>query len=545
MAAAKGKKPPRPAAPAGTPTSEQAGLITRAQRVWSEKSHWDRLYNEAVRFAIPMRSPGGIHNPQEDGAEVMDMTSTESTIHFAGQLKEQLYPSGQPPANLVPGPLIKANFPPNEVDAFGEHLRGVQNSLHPYFQTGDFDMAAHEMCIELAFGTGAMLVHPGNHRNRPLRFASIPFSEYAVECDLFGDVTLMSWRRQMSRRAIQQAFPKGSFPDGYGDDGTSTDRIEQIFWSQDMGLYGQRWGFLVVVQNSQHVVLQADHRSRRIALPRYYRVSGESYGRGPLMLALPSIKTLNMAQELAFRSAAISMLGIWGFRAGSTFEPESVSLDAGAFWPMQSTGGMLGADVSRLDSATGNLNVAQLVIEDLKDQIRMALLDERLKPQRGTPASASEIAARMQQKADTNIGAFGRLVRETLPVIIPAAIDILTERNLMAFNGQVDELLIGLEVRSPMAAALNANRVSQAMSYFELCAAVDGENVDQHVKREALLQGVGELMQIDPEWVPNAKEREEIKEAKQAAQAAAMAMSMAGGDGGEGQPGVEPMAAVA
>ena len=85
----------------------------------------------------------------------------------------------------------------------------------------------------------------------------------------------------------------------------------------------------------------------------YFRVAGETRGRGPITLALPSIKTVNKAQELALKSAAIQMLGIWGYRANSGFNPDTAAQQPGSFWAMQSTGGILGPDVTRLDPAAG------------------------------------------------------------------------------------------------------------------------------------------------------------------------------------------------
>jgi hypothetical protein len=68
---------------------------------------------------------------------------------------------------------------------------------------------------------------------------------------------------------------------------------------------------------------------------RYHRVPGEPYGRGPILLALPTIKTLNKAVELTLKAAAIQMLGIWGYRPGGSFNPDTVRLGPGEIWPMQ------------------------------------------------------------------------------------------------------------------------------------------------------------------------------------------------------------------
>ena len=52
-------------------------------------------------------------------------------------------------------------------------------------------------------------------------------------------------------------------------------------------------------EKSSQITGSGSRGRQPIAVPRYYRVPGEAYGRGPILMALPSIKTLNRAQDFS------------------------------------------------------------------------------------------------------------------------------------------------------------------------------------------------------------------------------------------------------
>ena len=202
------------------------------------------------------------------------------------------------------------------------------------------------------------------------------------------------------------------------------------------------------------------------------------------------------------------MLGIWGYRAGGTFNPDTVRLGPGEFWPLQSTGGILGPDVQRLDPAAGRLDVARLIIGSGQEQIREALLDTRLFDDGGTPASASEVALRQAQNAKVHIGAYGRLNRETVAVIVPRAMEILAEwrilPNMMSFN----ELLVSMYINSPLAAALKADELTGMVNYYQLVVSVRGQQqlTSRDIQLDRFLDRARNIMLVKPDIVPTEAE---------------------------------------
>lgn len=494
----------------------------RADDAWNGRSGWDSLYEEAYRYCMPMRRPGK-NKALSEPDHLFDMTSVASCMHFAGNLQRDLFPAGQSTFSLRTGPVARLglNSDERQIERFDRHLEKQAQMIHPFFQSGDWDTAVHECCLDLAVGTGALLPVKGTP-NDPVQFACIPCDQIAILVDAIGRVHFISWRQPFTYEQVIDAFPRGRFSDEFRQKAKSHPNTEitlyQDFWANKGGR-GAGWNFAARVDAGGEFITRERYRTQPIAVPRYYRVPGEAYGRGVVLTALPSIKTVNKAQEIALKAAAIQMLGIWGYRSGGTFNPDTVRIGPGEMWAMQSTGGVLGPDVQRIDPAAGRMEVARMLIGNLQEQIREAMFDERLPDYQGTPRSASEIAGRLQERANVHIGAFGRLVREIMPVIVPRVAEILYGFQLMPqMQMPIDHLLVSLEVQSPMQAALNAQRLAGIANYIEFIGAVAGpDKVPLYANIDKVLGQVADGLQIDKDLVPSEDEREQTMADMQAA----------------------------
>lgn len=493
-------------------------LKDRVTNTWGARTGWTTIYQEAYDFAVPMRRPSGGLNGRPKGPDkLFDMTAPMSAMYFAGSLQRDLFPAGQPAFHLQAGPLTRLALKPADVEAFERELARTSALIHPFFLAGDWDTAIHEMCVDLAVGTGAILPVKGD-RNNPVQFACIPFDELAIAVDGFGAVNLVDWQHEMQRDQIVDAWKDGRFEGDFKERAKTkpSDKftVHQVWWRD---ADGRSWHFAAYIDGQNLLITHETYRTQPIAIARYYRVPGEAYGRGVVLTALPTIKTLNKAQEIALKSAAIGMLGIWGYRAGGTFNPNTARLAPGEFWGMQSTGGMLGPDVSRLDTP-GNFNVAQVLIGNLKDDVKNAMFDERLPDYKGTPRSASEMAGRLQQRANIHIGAFGRLVREIMPTVVPRTAEILMEFGYLPYVTNIDDLMISVSVTSPMQAALNADRIAAIANYHDFVMAFAGqENAALYLDQDKVMTKIAEGLQIDKDLIPSSDEKENIK--KEIAQA--------------------------
>jgi hypothetical protein len=492
----------------------------RAAKAWSDRALWQKFYDDAYEFAIPFRRPASREGKAVDKIErLFDATAIESSFRAAGQLHADLFPPDF--FKLAPGAISKLAMGPDELTTLKTQLQAISEIVNAFFQTGEFDTSSSEMCIDLLVGTGALFPVEGDAVT-PVRFVCIPFDELAIIVDAYGKVVGIFWRSQLSRRAIHDAFPDGEYNRAFND-ALKNDPEAEIQINQDF-VYNpktRRWEFVAYLADGETPIKTAEYRTQPMAVPRYHRVPGEPYGRGPILLALPTIKTLNKAVELTLKAAAIQMLGIYGYRPGGAFNPDTARLGPGEFWPMQATGGVLGPDVVRMDAGAGKVDLGNLVTQELRLQVQSMLGDDRLPSQGATPVSATEIMARMKRISQNYMGAWARIVNEVHPVIVRRVIEILARKNVKGVpNVDIDALLIKLDVLSPITQAIKAAAHSRIVDFIQLCVAVKGTPMaaDLIVKVDDALQRIAED-QIPADLVVSLKERKKLQ--KQMADAAA------------------------
>jgi hypothetical protein len=504
----------------------------RAGKAWSARAPWDTIYQDAYDYAVPQRRPTSQSVLQN--SKLYDMTAPMAAMFFAGKLQRDLFPPGQESFVIEAGPLavqaITAMAGAEAIKTVNLELDKTAKLMHPFFLTGDWDTSVHEACVDLAMGTTAIVPIKGNASQDPLQFATIPFDQIAIWIDMIGKMVGCDWKQEVERDQIYQMWPDAAWPQEFKDRVQTHPNEEiclhQTYWKDPAP--GGGWHFAAWIDKLEAEIIHERYRTQPIAVPRYYRVPGEAYGRGVVLTALPSIRTLNKAQELALKAAAIQMLGIWAYRAGGTFNPNTVRFGPGEFWGMQSTGGLLGPDVQRMDAAGGNLNIANLVISGMQEQVKLAMHDTRLPDYQGTPKAAAEIVGRLRQNADVHIGAFGRLVNEIMPVIVPRSAEILHEHGILSNIQSIDNLLFAVRVRSPMAAALNADRLAAIANYHEIVALIAGQqNVPLYLDIEKVLERCAKGFQIDPDLVPDDAKRKQVQAEMQAAQQQQLQMVMA------------------
>ncbi|MBS9720044.1 hypothetical protein JYU29_04995 [Tianweitania sp. BSSL-BM11] len=496
----------------------------RSAKAWEERSGWDGIYADAYNYVLPNRRPGGRGKTKSPAQMIFDMTGPNSAMHCAGEIQRQIFPAATP-FQIECGPLIAQRLPPDQKKAWDKQLGLMASQVYPYFKTGDFDTAAHEMCTDLTIGTGALLPLKGPSIEDPIRFICVPQDELAVLQDAYSRIYFVSWKRtNLGREAIIEAWPKGRFSKEFTDAAKSKPYEEVTVYQDFFRLPDGRWKFVAYFEKDGDFIVEETYRTQPIAVARFYRWPGEAYGRGPVLFALPTIKTANKAQELALKAAAIQLLGIWGYRAGGTFNPDTVRVGPGEFWPMQSTGGVLGPDIQRLDPASGRLDIARMVISNQQQQIREALLDTRIFDDGGTPRSASEIAATMRQNASVHIGAYGRLNRETIAVVVPRAMEILAEWRILPTLMTFNELLVTMSINSPMAAALKADELQASVNYYQLVANTVGpDRVNEKISMDRYLDRTRSAMLVPADIVTTPEEEQAAVQQNNERQMAALA----------------------
>jgi len=281
----------------------------------------------------------------------------------------------------------------------------------------------------------------------------------------------------------------------------------------------------VIDKVSKQEIVYRRRDSSPWVISRYMKVAGEIYGRGPLVTALPDIKTLNKTIELLLKNASLAVAGVYTAADDGVLNPNTVKIVPGAIIPVARNGGPQGPSLTPLPRA-GDFNITQLVINDLRANIKRILLDESLPPDNMSARSATEIVERMKELA-LNLGsAFGRLFNETMIPVVTKILEVMDERGLIDLPLRVNGLEVKVTPVAPLAMAQNMEEVNSIMQYAQIVQAFGAEGA-MALKTGALVDYLGDKLGVPAAVRNSAAERAFMLEEQRKQQEAAMAMQMA------------------
>lgn len=507
---------------------ETKRLKERRNAARREHEAFQPLLDEVMRFVIPYRKSTKDSGPGEKRVDqVFDQTPIDSAFRGAGKLQQDLWPSGQQNFSLEPGPIVVNQA---ERDRMAQQLEPVSKVLAAFDDDGDWDVAFHEMALELmAAGTGAMLMNSSDDPDTLWEPISVPIDEVLLERGRNNKISGIFWTQKMPWRVFAETWPDGNFsrevaelirtkPEGDVDVNCDT------VWDRK----ARRWHMLIWVERQETVVHTSQSRTCPWLTPRYMRVPGETKGRGLGMLAMPTIKTANTTRRIMLQAAAIAMLGIYTAVDDGVFNPDLAPLEPGQFWKVARNGGTLGPSVSRFPDP--RLDLSGMIVKDMQAEIKATMLDQQLPADSAAVKSATEILERVKRLASDHIGAFGRLVKEIVVPSVRRRMELAYNKGLISEEIPIDQLLVRVKVKSPLALAREAERVGKIVQWLEmviaiLTAAGAPQGVPRIAKLELMLTDIGSEMGVPAKYIVTADERKTMDEqdAQQAALAAAAA----------------------
>jgi hypothetical protein len=156
--------------------------------------------------------------------------------------------------------------------------------------------------------------------------------------------------------------------------------------------------------------------------------SGEQYGRSPVLRALPDIKTANKVVELVLKNATIAVSGIWQADDDGVINLSNINLTPGAIIPKA-----VGSSGLTPLASGADFDVSQIILGDLRNRIRHALLADRLQMINDNEMTATEIIARNADMMRILGATYGRLLHEFIRPLCERGLQILSRRGIIDF----------------------------------------------------------------------------------------------------------------
>jgi hypothetical protein len=485
-------------------------ILKRAEKAQRSKDLFESLYRDAYEFALPQRQLYGYYDGNSQGAKkmarVFDSTAINSTQRFANRLQSGIFPPQRKWCRLEPGsdiPLDKRQQAQALLDVYMEKMFTV-------IKQSNFDIAIGEFLLDMAVGTACMMVQPGDDV-APLNFIPVPMFLVSYEEGANGQVDKVYRRMRMKAEAISQQWRDAVFSDHMQQliDSKPTDEIdllEATIYDAERG----DWCYHVLISSGKEEIVYRRMASSPWVISRYAKVAGEIYGRGPLLTALPDIKTLNKTLELLLKNASLAVAGVYTAADDGVLNPQTVKILPGAIIPVARNGGPQGESLKPLGRA-GDFNVSQIVINDLRQNIKRTLLDESLPPDNMSARSATEVVERMKELAQNLGSAFGRLINETMIPLVARILQVMDERGLIDLPLKVNGLEVKVSPVAPLAMAQNMEEINNIMQFMQIAATL-GQEGQLAVKQGDLIDYIGDKLGVPSAVRNSAAERGFIME---------------------------------
>ena len=449
-------------------------IVRRAELAQRRKDLFEDLYRDAYEFALPQRQLYGYWEGNSQGnkkmTRVFDSTAITSTQRFANRLQSGIFPPQRKWCRLEPGVDIPADRTAQAqavLDAYNEKMFAV-------LKQSNFDIAIGEFLLDLAVGTAAMLVQPGDDV-QTINFIPVPMFLIAYEEGANGQVDKIFRRMRMKGEAITQQWRDAEMPVDVAQriEQKPTDEVELL----EATLYDPErgdWCYHVLDKSTKQELVYRRTDTNPWVIARYMKVAGEIYGRGPLLTALPDIKTLNKTLELLLKNASLAVAGVYTAADDGVLNPQTVKLLPGAIIAVARNGGPQGESLKPLPRS-GDFNVSQIVINDLRQNIKRVLLDESLPPDNMSARSATEVVERMKELAQNLGSAFGRLINETMVPLVGRILGVMDEKGMIDLPLRVNGLEVKVSPVAPLAMAQNMEEVNAIMQFMQITATMGNE----------------------------------------------------------------------
>ena len=486
-------------------------IMHRHKLAQNRKEDFRSLYEDAMEYALPQRNLySGDYESNSGGRKkmtrVFDSTAINSTQRFANRLQSGIFPPQRKWCRLEPGSDI-----PQERRAEAQTALDLYNDkMFAVLKQSNFDIAMGEFLLDLSVGTAVMLVQPGDSIS-PINFIPVPQYLVAFEEGANGQVDNVYRRMRLKGEALNQQWPDITIPQELqvmiNDKPTEeVDLVEATVYDYDRGDFC----YHVIHPKSNSELVYRRVKTSPWVVSRYMKVAGEIYGRGPVLTALPDIKTLNKTLELLLKNASLAITGVYTAADDGVLNPATVRIVPGAIIPVARNGGSQGDALKPLPRA-GDFNVSQIIINDLRANIKRTLLDESLPPDNMSARSATEVVERMKELAQNLGSAFGRLINETMIPIVSKMLEVMDQGGLIDLPLRVNGLEVKVSPVSPLAMAQNMDEIGNIMQFMQIAESMGPEG-KMAIKAGAVVDYVADKLGIPAILRNSPQERKEMVE---------------------------------
>ena len=479
-------------------------ILKKYKEAQSIKDHWKDRFEEAYEYCLPNRESFYDESPgQRRTDKIFDETAVVGVQEFASRLQAGIVPTFARWADFQAG----SEIPPEQKPEINLELDKITDYVFQILQTSNFNQEIHEAFMDLAIGTGVMLVEEGDAIN-PIKFSSIPLTRVCLNNGPDGAIDTVYRTRYCKPDEINILYPKAVLPENF-DPLRQTKKIkivEAVYKIYEPNV--EKYKLCVVMEDPKHILFEETYTgegANPYLVFRWNKASGEVYGRGPVFNAMSAIKTCNLTIELILQNAQMSVSGVYTYEDDGVINPDNISLVPGSLIPVApGSRGLIPIQ------AASNFDVAQLVLNDMRANIKKALYMEALGRPEGTPMTATEVSERMADLSRQIGASFGRLQSELINPLLRRIIRILSKQGRIDIP-KVNGREVKIAPRSPLAQAQHLQDVADVTRFNEIIAGTFGpQMINLIVDQNATAKYLAEKMNLPEKLIRDEEEQKQL-----------------------------------
>jgi len=477
----------------------------------SLKDHWKDKFEEAYEYCLPQRESFYEESPaQKRTDKIFDETAVVGIQEFASRLQAGIVPTFARWANFEAG----VEIPEESKEKVNAQLDNITQFVFETLSNSNFNQEVHEAFMDLAVGTGCLLVEGGDAVN-PLKFSAIPLPHLILNNGPDNKIDTVFRKRMCKLNEIKVIYPKADIPEEIMSTMnpekkcTLIDGVYRVYDEPNV----EKYKHCVILLEKKIIIFDEIFEgvgSNPYITFRWNKASGEVYGRGPIFNAISAIKTCNLTIQLILENAQMAISGIYQVEDDGIVNPDNIALVPGSLIPIAPNS----RGLQPINTA-GRFDVAQLVLDDMRQNIKKALYMETLGRPEGTPMTATEVAERMADLSRQIGSSFGRLQSEFVIPVLRRVIRILKEQGrieLPMINGRE----VKVQAISPLARSQYQQDISDINRFHEIIGTTFGPQVlNLIVNQNAVAKHIGSLMNIPEKLLRSSDEQMELAQQMQ------------------------------
>ena len=508
-------------------------ICKRFGQAKSRKDLWIELYRDAQDYAAPQRETFDEEwkGHRKDGSQlVFDSTAQDSIMTGVSNLHSSLVPPMKRWIELKAGTALQGD------SQYDKALESITEVLFSHLHNSNFDTQVSESFQDLFIGTGALLAFEGTPQ-QPFNFVNVPLSQLYLEEGPNHRIDTAFRLFAMTARNIEKQWPDAQVHEELRDiidespdkelkfiEATLPEKVELYDRNEADIVEVDGYKYYVIEENSKQIIVERAMRSSPWIIFRWANLPGEIYGRGPVLTALPAIKTLNEQVKILLQAASIATLGMYTVADDGVVNMDNIKLGGGALIPVTSNGSQVQGPTLAPLPTPGNPNLAQLVIESQQAQIKRILFGDPLGDVNLPVKTATEISLRQQELSKRIGSAFGKLQYEFISPLVNRLLDILDSLGLIDLGEfKVDGNTLAIEHISPLAQAQDEEDVLKNIRLVETMAQLYGPQAAMALTDPfAFGRVMAEKLNVSQDILATEEQEQMIKQAlaQQAAQGA-------------------------